>query len=189
MKSMRRNVLPIEQLKRQFRNRFKKASISLDRPRNACGVWYLDINQEGHPVVVQWQAKAGFGVSSSPSHVYGERADEVYPDEEATYGRVVSLLLSRTYTAQTEPVRLRDLRKERGLSQAELADLLKKQQGEISKLERRSDVLVSTLRDVIQSMGGQLRLTAQFPDGSVWPLEIGETAASANSQDPTAVRK
>lgn len=122
--------------------------------------------------MIQWQEGRGFGVSSSPAQAFGEGADEVYHDEEAAYGRVVSLLLSGTFTSPPEPVRLRELRKERGLSQAELAELLNKQQGEISKIERRHDVKLSTLRDYVRSVGGTLQVLARLPDGAIRAIEL-----------------
>lgn len=76
----------------------------------------MDIRHNGHPIVIQWQEEKGFGVSSPAASGYGEGADEKYPDEEATYGRAVSLLLSGTFTAPPEPVRLSELRKEQGIS-------------------------------------------------------------------------
>lgn len=167
--------LPIESLEQQLRKRFPKATITLDRPKAATGVWYLDIVNDGHPVATQWKAGAGFGISSSANGDYGDGADEVHGEEEAAYGRIVSLLLSRIFTA-AQPVRLRELRKEVGLSQVELANLLNKQQGEVSKIERRSDVLVSTLREVLQSMGATLKISARFENGAERPLEIGEAA-------------
>ena len=175
-------LLAIETLQKQLRKRFPDASITLDPPRKRSGAWYLDVAHEGHPVIIQWRKGSGFGVSSSPEHAYGEGADEIYPDVEAAYGRVVSLLLSRSFTSPPEPVRLSELRKERGMSQAELATLLKKQQGEVSKIERRNDVLVSTLRDVVESMGGSLRISALFADGNERPLEIGGALRSSPPQ-------
>lgn len=65
---------------------------------------------------------------------------------------------------------LDQLREGLGLSQDELASVLDVQQPAISKLVRRSDMKVSTLRDLIAAMGGELRITAAFPDRSV---EIG----------------
>ena len=50
--------------------------------------------------------------------------------------------------------------------QKELASLLKRKQAAISRLERRSDIHVSTLRDFIAALGGRLELIATFPDGS-----------------------
>lgn len=180
--------LPIEKLVKQLRDRFPEASITLDRPKKSMGIWYLDVVQDGHPVTVEWKASAGFGVSSSPSPAYGDGADEVYAELEAAYGRVVSLLLSRSFTSPPEPVRLRELRKELGLSQAELALLLNKQQGEVSKIERRSDVLVSTLREVLESMGATLKISAQFADGEERPLVIGESLPAGPTQPSAATR-
>ncbi len=62
---------------------------------------------------------------------------------------------------------LNELRLSRQLSQEELADTLESSQSSISKLERREDVFVSTLRRYIESMGGELDIIARFPDGSV----------------------
>ena len=62
---------------------------------------------------------------------------------------------------------LQELRQARQLSQEALADALETSQSSISKLERRVDVYVSTLRRYIESMGGELEIVARFPDGSV----------------------
>lgn len=159
--------LPVESLVKQLCSRFPKAKIEVDRPRNRRGDWYLDVTYGNHSVVIRWKEGAGFGVSSSPAHAYGEGADEVYQDEEAAYGRVVSLLLSGGSTAPPEPVRLSELRKERGITQSELAEILNKRQGEISKIERRQDVKLSTLRDYIKSVGGTLQVLACMPGGVV----------------------
>jgi DNA-binding XRE family transcriptional regulator len=110
---------------------------------------------------------------------FGEGADEVYPDVEATYGRAVSLLLSGAYTSPPEAIRLSELRKERGISQAELAEILHKQQGEISKIERRQDVKLSTLRDYVNSVGGTLQILARMPDGIVRAIEMEDEQKKA----------
>lgn len=96
---------PIKSLEQQLRERFPEATISLDAPANRAGAWFLDLSHGGHSVVVQWRSVDGFGVSSSPNHGYGEGADEVYRDEEAAYGRVVSLLLSQNHTSPPASVR------------------------------------------------------------------------------------
>lgn len=61
-------------------------------------------------------------------------------------------------------IQLNDLRKARRLTQEELAERLGIRQANVSKLERRFDMRVSTLRDVIEAMGGELCITAKFPD-------------------------
>ncbi|OZI66413.1 XRE family transcriptional regulator [Bordetella genomosp. 11] len=62
---------------------------------------------------------------------------------------------------------LHELRQARGLSQKMLAELLHVQQPSIAKLEKRTDMYISTLRSHIEAMGGQLEVIARFPDGSV----------------------
>lgn len=62
---------------------------------------------------------------------------------------------------------LHELRQARGLSQQQLAELLHVQQPAIAKMERRTDMYLSTLRQHIRAMGGELEVVARFPDGSV----------------------
>jgi DNA-binding XRE family transcriptional regulator len=62
---------------------------------------------------------------------------------------------------------LHELRAARQLSQEQLADTLNVGQAAISKMERRSDIYISTLRRYIEAMGGKLVIVAQFPEGNV----------------------
>src|ERR1700737_289983 len=64
----------------------------------------------------------------------------------------------------------RDLRHARHLTQMLMAKKLGIKQHSISRLEQRSDMLLSTLRDYIGKMGGELVLTACFPDRA--PVKI-----------------
>lgn len=59
---------------------------------------------------------------------------------------------------------LKDLRVAAQKTQEDLAAALGVGQDSISRLERRSDMLLSTLRHYVESMGGKLELVAQFPD-------------------------
>ena len=59
---------------------------------------------------------------------------------------------------------LRDLRQARQLTQQRMAKRLGVRQHSISRMEQRSDMLLSTLRDYVGKMGGELVLTARFPD-------------------------
>ena len=74
---------------------------------------------------------------------------------------------------------LSELREAKQLTQVELAKRLKVDQAAISKLERRTDMYLSTLRDVIHAMGGQLQLCATFPSGEIRyvTLDIKEAQA------------
>jgi len=62
---------------------------------------------------------------------------------------------------------LDELRHARQLTQAGLAGTLGVDQGSISKLERRTDMYISTLRSYIEAMGCNLLITASFPEGEV----------------------
>ncbi len=63
-----------------------------------------------------------------------------------------------------EEMTLQDLRKARALTQVRLAELLSIRQESVSSLEKRSDLLLSTLRSYVEAMGGELTLVASFPD-------------------------
>lgn len=62
---------------------------------------------------------------------------------------------------------LNELRQARGLSQKMLAEVLHVQQPSIAKIEKRTDMYLSTLRSHIEAMGGELEVIARFPDGAV----------------------
>lgn len=62
---------------------------------------------------------------------------------------------------------LNELRQARGLTQKVLAEVLHVQQPSIAKIEKRTDMYLSTLRSHIKAMGGELDIIARFPDGSV----------------------
>ncbi|HTX01358.1 MAG TPA: XRE family transcriptional regulator [Acidimicrobiales bacterium] len=66
---------------------------------------------------------------------------------------------------------LSKVRRARSLTQGTVAELLDMSQSEVSKLERRSDMLVSTLRRFVQATGGELHIVATYPEGSV-ELEV-----------------
>jgi len=63
-----------------------------------------------------------------------------------------------------EEMTLRELRKARKLTQVRMAKALGVTQDSVSRLEKRSDLLLSTLRKTVQAMGGNLSLVAEFPD-------------------------
>ena len=62
---------------------------------------------------------------------------------------------------------LDQLREARNLTQVSLAKVLNVNQGAVSRMEKRTDMYVSTLRNFIQAMGGQLQVKAVFPEGEV----------------------
>ncbi|WP_237228891.1 helix-turn-helix domain-containing protein [Rubinisphaera sp. JC750] len=176
-------MTPIESLQQLLSARFPEASIALDRPRKPSGIWNLDIDLSGHFVNIEWQTGKGFGISCSPEHAYGEKTDEYFDSEEAAFGRIMSLLLSGTYTSPPLAVSLRELRKKIGLSQAELGRMLNKQQGEISKIERRSDVLVSTLSDYARACDCDLQILLREKDGTAHRIQLADSHTRTKSTE------
>lgn len=79
-----------------------------------------------------------------------------------------------------EEMTLQQLRRARKLTQVNVAKALGITQDSVSRLEKRSDILLSTLRKTVQVMGGNLSLVAEFPDRPPVVLSgIAEAGAEA----------
>jgi len=59
---------------------------------------------------------------------------------------------------------LEEIRKARQMTQVKVAEVLGVNQGEISKIEHRTDIYISTLADYVEALGGKLEIRAVFPD-------------------------
>ena len=73
-------------------------------------------------------------------------------------------IAARTAALIEEELTLRDLRQAQHLTQERMAELMGVEQENVSRLERRADLLLSTLSSYVAAMGGKLRLVAEFPD-------------------------
>jgi transcriptional regulator with XRE-family HTH domain len=73
---------------------------------------------------------------------------------------------------------LYEVREARCITQNHLAELLQVDQSAISKMEKRTDMYISTLTHFIEAMGGQLEIRAIFPEGEVKIKQFKELAAS-----------
>ncbi len=69
-----------------------------------------------------------------------------------------------------EVATLRELRKKQKLTQTDIAQLLGIKQENVSRLERRNNIHLSTLKDYIHALGGKLHLIVEFPEQE--PIEI-----------------
>jgi hypothetical protein len=78
---------------------------------------------------------------------------------------------------------LDELRAARALTQEHLSTILGVRQSAVSKLERRADMYVSTLRHVIEAMGGQLEIRAVFPEGDVRITQFQALAAPKTERE------
>ena len=95
----------------------------------------------------------------SGHHSFSQLTANFDPQRQQTIQKKAEILKSS--------MALAELRKALALSQAELAETLKVKQPAISRLEQRTDMYVSHLRQVIEAMGGQLEIVARFPQGNV----------------------
>jgi predicted XRE-type DNA-binding protein len=75
---------------------------------------------------------------------------------------------------------LQHIRNARQMTQTRLAELLEMDQGNISKLEQRTDMYLSTLRSYVEAMGGELEIRAVFPDGDV-KIDLLSTCGAAGA--------
>lgn len=82
----------------------------------------------------------------------------------------------RTQELIEEELTLRDLRQARHLTQERMAILMGVEQESVSRLERRADLLLSTLGSYVAAMGGKLRLIAEFPDRAPVAVALGDLA-------------
>jgi len=82
------------------------------------------------------------------------RQDHISPESNRVQGSLASMPLDA----------LRDAKQ---LTQVQMANLLKISQGAVSKVERRTDMFVSTLRNYVRAIGGNLEIRAVFPEGDV----------------------
>lgn len=76
------------------------------------------------------------------------------------------LASNKTKTMLNE-MALQELRQSRNLTQEKIAEILSKKQANVSRLEQRTDMHISTLRNYIEAIGGQLDIIARFPEGDV----------------------
>jgi DNA-binding XRE family transcriptional regulator len=73
---------------------------------------------------------------------------------------------------------LHELRRAKEMTQATMAELLETSQSEVSKIEHRTDMYLSTLRKYVEAMGGELEIRAVFSDGAVRINQFEEKKAS-----------
>lgn len=71
---------------------------------------------------------------------------------------------ARAASLMVEEMSLRELRRARLLTQTRIAEQLNIGQESVSRLEKRTDLHLSTLRHYVEAMGGRLTLVAEFPD-------------------------
>src|SRR3954464_5552648 len=104
------------------------------------------------------------------------RPDDLSPQPRHVQGSVTAMPLDA----------LRDAKQ---LTQVQMAQLLKISQGAVSKVERRTDMFVSTLRNYVRAIGGNLEIRAVFPEGDVLIDQFSDTARPGQAPQPSAERE
>jgi len=101
---------------------------------------------------------------------------EFSPEDQAA-------ILARAEELKSEELNLRELRRQQKLTQARLSKKLKIGQEGISRIEKRTDLYLSTLRSYVEGVGGKLSLVVEFPDRQPVVLAgLGEIAPPAKTK-------
>ena len=99
---------------------------------------------------------------------------------------------ARTAELVAQEMSLRDLRKALGKTQVAMAQQLGIKQENVSRIEQRSDMLLSTLNGYLRGMGGRLRLVAEFegrpPVELAGLADVGSPTVPARSKGPATDR-
>jgi DNA-binding XRE family transcriptional regulator len=82
-----------------------------------------------------------------------------------------------------------ELRQLSGKSQAQLAKELGIKQPTLSKIEKQSDMQISTLRRIVQALGGELEVLARFPSGAVRIGQFGRKLGAGGRRRAVAIGK
>lgn len=111
-----------------------------------------------------------------------EKMAELAPDRRAR-------IEAETDRLYEEHLTLQELRKAKALTQVQLAEILNIRQATVAQMEKRSDLMLSTLRSYVEAMGGRLNLVVEFPDREPVSLAgLGDLATAKPKAQPSAAR-
>jgi transcriptional regulator with XRE-family HTH domain len=176
---------PVEQLRKNIAAAHPDSKLTLTAPLNDGGTWHLDVGLADQQLIVEWNLATGFGLSSLSNDSFGERPDEAFRSIEDVQRRIAQLIANNERTSPPLGVLLSRLRERRGRTQKDLASKLGIRQASVSGFEHRNDIQFSTLRRIIEALGGVLEIFAVFPEAryrlaarSVECIDQFQTAAS-----------
>jgi DNA-binding transcriptional regulator YiaG len=170
----------IERLRNMVKERFPTATFALDSPDSPTGVWWLDLYLDASHIAVEWRPGQGFGISTPSIDDFGVGADEIHESTTGAFERIRELLLSQTKTRSPVDVPLPKLRESLQVTQAEIAKRLGINQASLSRMERRSDMFIGSLRNLVEALGGSLELIARFPEATV-RIHLNDEPAESRS--------
>ena len=165
----------VEKLKYQYRNEGDLV-VRFARPLDRCGFWTFSmVFSDEFLVSIAWNRHHGFMLTAGFDVAFGGAYDETFRDVVIVQKRITTLVKSRTATNFQNSVGLSELRRLHGITQADLADRLAMTKGGLSQIEGADSLLgmrVGTIEKLVVSLGGELVLTARFPDGGERNLSI-----------------
>lgn len=161
-------LTPIDQVQESLKQFFPDMEIVVRKADDPNGFHFLNVFCGDLEVAVEWKQDRGFGLScfqSDDDALEGayDTPDEWFKNPDAVFHRIASLILDQQ-TTRCPSSTIPEMRHDRKMSQENLSALLAVTQATYSKMERRDDMLVSSLRKVVESMGGILRIEARFPN-------------------------
>jgi DNA-binding XRE family transcriptional regulator len=165
----------VENLKVQFRDE-KELFVRFGRPLDRGGFWaFRMVFSDDFLVSMVWSRHKGFMLTTGFDVAYGSSYDEIFADADSIFARIKVLTKDRKATEFQNAVSLADLRKLQGVTQTALAARVEMTKGGLSQIESEDDLLgmkVGTIKKLIDSLGGNLVLTARFPNGEERNLSI-----------------
>ena len=112
----------------------------------------------------------------------GQKISTLPPSRQKKIARRTALLIEEEMT-------MRELRKARKITQTEMARTLGIKQEQVSRIEKRTDLHLSTLRRSVEALGGELALLVKFPDSVPVRLKgIADLQPNATPVAPTRTR-
>lgn len=143
----------------------------LDEPSDPAGEWWIDFSIKGVEVNVAWRPNKGFGIYTSDENAYGTGPDEVYRSPELAARRLMQFMFPPPGRRPGTSLRLKDIRKIVDQPQASVAERMHVGQSVVSRLENQSDVLLSTMNQYVEALGGKLKVMVCFDDFEA-PIEM-----------------
>jgi DNA-binding transcriptional regulator YiaG len=140
------------------------------------GLHFLEVSHVGLGALLSRSGKGTNMVRSPKELDRTVHSDAVVQEEHTNEGTLAAMPLDA----------LRDARR---LTQVQMAQLLKISQGAVSKVERRTDMFVSTLRNYVRAIGGDLEIRAVFPEGDVLIDQFGALKHAPQSKRDNSPRK
>lgn len=92
-------------------------------------------------------------LSDKTEKLWNKFSDEEKAEIEARYQRL-----------RAEYMTLQEIRKNKNITQEDMASLLGIKQENVSRMERRQDIKLSTLKEYVEALGGEIQINAIFPD-------------------------